>query len=122
MDGKIEQRVCIKFCVKLDKFTTETPEMLCEAFGEHSLSQTVVYEWHSRFKAGQVSAEDDKRPGRPSTTKTTENVEKIRELIHKDHRQTIQVLADTVWLSYEVCHETLTENLNMCRIATKFVP
>jgi hypothetical protein len=35
MDGKIEQRVCIKFCVKLGKSTTETIEMLREAFGEH---------------------------------------------------------------------------------------
>jgi hypothetical protein len=52
MDGKIEQRVCIKFCVKLSTCTTETLEMLHEAFGEHSLSQTADFEWHSRFKAG----------------------------------------------------------------------
>jgi hypothetical protein len=53
MDGKIE-RVCIKFCVKLSKSTTKTLEMLHEAFGEHSLSQAAVFEWHSCFKAGQV--------------------------------------------------------------------
>jgi hypothetical protein len=51
MDGKIEQRVCIKFCVKLGKSATETLEMLREAFGEHSLSRTTVFEWHSPFKA-----------------------------------------------------------------------
>jgi hypothetical protein len=51
MGDKIEQRVCIKFCVKLGKSATETLEMLHEAFGEHSLSQIVVLEWHSRFKA-----------------------------------------------------------------------
>jgi hypothetical protein len=39
MDGKIEQRICIKFCMMLGKSTTETPEMLHEVFGEHSLSQ-----------------------------------------------------------------------------------
>jgi hypothetical protein len=39
MDGKIEQHVCIKFCVKLSKSVTETFEMLHEAFGEHSLSR-----------------------------------------------------------------------------------
>jgi hypothetical protein len=33
---------------------TETLEMLREAFGEHSLSRTTVFEWHSRFKAAQV--------------------------------------------------------------------
>jgi hypothetical protein len=52
MDGKIEQCVCIKFCVKLNKPDTETLEMLCETYGEHSLSQTVVFEWHLCFKAG----------------------------------------------------------------------
>jgi hypothetical protein len=52
MDGKIEQCICIKFCVKLDKSTAETLEMLLEAFGEHSLSQTAVSEWCSHFKAG----------------------------------------------------------------------
>jgi hypothetical protein len=57
MDGKIEQCACIKFCVKLGKSASETPEMLRDAFGEHSLSHTVVSEWHSRFKAGPVSVE-----------------------------------------------------------------
>jgi hypothetical protein len=74
MDGKIEQRVCIKFCVKLSKFATETFEMLREDFGEHFLSRTEVSEWHVRFKAGRVSVEDDERSGRPSTSKTTEKV------------------------------------------------
>jgi hypothetical protein len=52
MDGKMEQHVCIKFYVMLDKSGTETLEMLHEAFGENSLSQTVIFEWHSCFKAG----------------------------------------------------------------------
>jgi hypothetical protein len=77
MDGKFEQRVCIKFCVKLGKSATETLEMLREAFGEHSLSRTAGFEWHSRFKAGRVPLEDTEHSGRPSTSKTAENVEKI---------------------------------------------
>jgi hypothetical protein len=63
MDGKVEQHVCIKFCVKLSKSTTKTLAILHEAFGEHSLSLTAVFIWHSRFKAGQVSVEDDERSG-----------------------------------------------------------
>jgi hypothetical protein len=45
--------------MKLSKTTTKTLKMLREAFGEHSLSRTAVFEWHSPFKAGQVSVEDD---------------------------------------------------------------
>jgi hypothetical protein len=50
IDGKIGQRVCIKFSVKLSKSAIENPEMLREAFGEHFLSPTVVFQWHSCFK------------------------------------------------------------------------
>jgi hypothetical protein len=61
MDGKLEQRVCITFCKKLGKSATEILEVLREAFGEHSLSWTADFEWHSHFKAVRVSVEDDER-------------------------------------------------------------
>jgi hypothetical protein len=77
MDGKIEHRVCIKLCVKLGKSSTVTHEMLCEAFGEHSLSRIVVFEWPLSFKTSRVSDEDDERSRRPCTSKMTENVETI---------------------------------------------
>jgi hypothetical protein len=70
MDGKIEQRVCIKFRLRLRKSATKTLQMLREAFGEYSLRRTAVFEWHSRFKAGRVSAKDNERSGRPSTSIT----------------------------------------------------
>jgi hypothetical protein len=67
--------------MKLSKSTTETTEILREAFEERSLSQTVVLEWHSHFKDSRVSVEDNKCSRWPSTSKTTENVEKIQELV-----------------------------------------
>jgi hypothetical protein len=54
---------------------TETPEMLHEALREHSLSQTIVFVWHSHFKGGQVSVADE-HSGSPSTS-MVENVEKF---------------------------------------------
>jgi hypothetical protein len=68
-----------------------------------------------------VSVENDKRSGWPSTNKMTENVEKIWKLIPKDCRWTIHKLTDTTGINYGVCQQILTENLNMCCIATKFV-
>jgi hypothetical protein len=50
MNGKIN--ICSKFCTKPGKSDTETLEMLQDAFGEHSLRQTVVFEWPSCFKGG----------------------------------------------------------------------
>jgi hypothetical protein len=42
-DGKIEQRIFLKFLVKLGKSATETLEMLHETFAEHSFSWTAVF-------------------------------------------------------------------------------
>lgn len=39
-----------------------------------------------RFKAGQVSAQDDEHLERPNTSKTPENVENFREPTHEDRR------------------------------------
>jgi hypothetical protein len=69
-----------------------------------------------------VSAEYDECSRRPSTSKTTENVQKIWQFIHEGHRQTIHELTNTTGISYRVCQESLTGNLNMVCIAAKFVP
>ena len=122
MNEKNEQRVCIKFCVKLGKSATETFDMLRQAFHDHALGRTQVFGWHARFKSGRESVEDDERSGRPVTSRTPENVNKISELIHEDRRQTINELSALVGIGYGVCQEILTEDLNMRRIAAKFVP
>jgi hypothetical protein len=87
--------------VKLSKSSTETHEMFREAFGEHSLSRTAVFEWHSRFKAGRVSVEDE-ASGRPSTSKTTKMFKELEVVVHEDRRRTIHELPDTVGVSYGV--------------------
>jgi hypothetical protein len=46
----------------------------------------------------------------------TENVEKTRELIHQDHHEQSQELADFIRIIYGAC-QILAENLNMHCIA-----
>jgi hypothetical protein len=41
---KMEQQACIEFSVKLDKFATETLQMLREAFRKYSSNRTAVLE------------------------------------------------------------------------------
>jgi hypothetical protein len=72
--AKIEQRVCIQFCVVFDKSATEALEMFREAFGVHSLTWIAGFEWYSRFKASRESVEDDRRSGRLNTNKKIANV------------------------------------------------
>ena len=81
-----EQRICVKFCVKIGKSVTETSEMMKIAFGEEATCSTQTYEWWKRFKEGRTSVDDDPRSGRPSTSKTDDNVEKVREVIRSNRR------------------------------------
>jgi len=47
-----EQRICIKFCFKLNKTAAETHRMLKEAFGEQALNQARTFEWFKCSKDG----------------------------------------------------------------------
>ncbi|XP_025160560.1 putative uncharacterized protein FLJ37770 [Harpegnathos saltator] len=70
---KIEQRIVVKFHMKLGKSATETYLLLKEVYGNECLSHARVFEWFKRF---QDSREDHSRLDRPSTSKTDENIEK----------------------------------------------
>jgi len=43
----LQQRVCIKFCVK-NGFNVKTLEMLGNCFGSDTPKKTAVYEWHEK--------------------------------------------------------------------------
>ena len=63
----VEQRVNVKFCVKLGKSATETYDLLKKVYGDECLSCTQVYEWFKRSKGGREEIGDHQRHGRPST-------------------------------------------------------
>ncbi|XP_025422876.1 protein GVQW3-like [Sipha flava] len=73
LDIKIEQRVNIKFLVKLKKTTAKSFRMLCEVYVEECLSRARVFEWHRRFCSEREDIEDDDRSGRPTTSSIKEN-------------------------------------------------
>jgi hypothetical protein len=45
LTAAMEQRVNIKFCVKVGKIPTETFEMLQTVYGDEALSRSSVLEW-----------------------------------------------------------------------------
>jgi len=65
MQENIEKRYAIKFCVKFNKSATETFASLTEAYGDATLSRTMVFNWHNAFKEGRENVENDSRSGRP---------------------------------------------------------
>ena len=95
-DEKHEQRINVKFLVKLKKNPTECYKLLKEAYGENSLSRARVFEWYKRFSEGRESTEDDQRPGRPVSVSTPQTVTKINEIVRGDRRMSIRMIAETV--------------------------
>ena len=65
-----EQRLCIKFCVRLGKTGSETFEMLKQAFGDSCMSRSRTFEWFGRFKNGRTSTANDDRSDRPTMATT----------------------------------------------------
>ncbi|UYV70749.1 hypothetical protein LAZ67_8000463 [Cordylochernes scorpioides] len=104
MEQKLKQRICIEFCVKLQISATDTFEMLNKAFPNNAPKRTTVFEWHSRFKAGRISIEDDPRQGRPTFQRTDENLEK-----------------DT-GISKTTIGRIVTEDLRLKKTPAKFIP
>lgn len=120
--GQMEQRVNLKFLVKLKKTATEAYAMLKEVYGNECLSRTQTFEWFKRFKEGRETTKDDRRPGRPSTSKTDENIDKIGKLIRADRRLTIRALAEMTGIGKESVRQILHESFNMRKVCAKMVP
>ena len=107
-----EQRICIKFCFKLNKTAAEKHRMLKEAFGEQAVSHAGIFEWFKRFKDSRESVEHDNHSDRPSTRTTPEMIARVREVILEDRRQTIHDVCNCVRLSYGSCQRILADELN----------
>jgi hypothetical protein len=107
--------VCIKFCVKLSKSATRTLEMLCEKSRQRFLidihiSRLFVYQMKTRIFKETMHQQNDRRCWKNLRS----HLWRLSPKIHK--------LTDTAGISCGIWQEILTENLNMCRIAAKFVP
>ena len=80
-----EQRVCIKvFFFKFGKTTTETYQLLQQAYGEDAMCRTQVFDWFHRFKEGRTSVESDPHSGRLSTSRNEEMIAKVRTIVRNN--------------------------------------
>lgn len=118
----MEQRINLKFLVRLGKTPSQALEMLQQAYGGNTMSRTRVFEWHKRFKDGREDVEDDSRSGRPLTSRTGANVERVKKLIHADSRLTVRMVASQLDMKKDSVWKIITENLGMRKVCAKMVP
>jgi hypothetical protein len=62
-DKNLEQRINVKFCVKICESGSETLALLTVACGEYVGKKSSVSEWHRRFREGREDVQDDPRSG-----------------------------------------------------------
>ncbi|XP_020918193.1 putative uncharacterized protein FLJ37770 isoform X1 [Sus scrofa] len=120
-DRYLEQRISIKFCVKLNKSASETHHLLKEAYGEEVMSRARVFDWHKRFKEGREDIRDDARSGRPVTHRTDENIRKVKDLVCSNRQLTVRMMAEELNLDKETVRLILKENLNMRKVSAKII-
>ena len=113
MQENIEQWYVIKFCVKLNKSATETFASLTQAYGDITLSRTMVFKWHKAFKEGPENVENDPLSGGPISSTNQENVEVVRAVMVKDRRLSVRMIAEETGLGKCAVHRILTDNLHM---------
>ena len=118
----IEQRINIKFCVKLGKTVTEILKMLRGVYGNSFMSRTRVFEWHKRFVEGREDVKDDLKSEKPCTSTTDTNIEKVRQFVRSDHRLTIRVIANEVGIDKKMVCTILVDTLGMRKVCAKMVP
>lgn len=88
---RLEQRICTKFCLKLEKSYAKTIEMMKTAFRDECMSKTQIKEWYKRFKDDSTSFDNNSCSKRPSTT-TPNNIECMRLAINGDRRLIVREL------------------------------
>ncbi|KAJ8941456.1 hypothetical protein NQ318_016896 [Aromia moschata] len=120
MQRSFEQRMAIKFSVKLEKSAAETIPMLKKAFGVDCLSDRQIFRWHKAFADGREDVNDENRAGRPSTSSSDDNVKRVRDLLNTD-RSIPETLDITKTIVHEIMSGSLVESSALfCSNTTRF--
>ena len=122
MTERVKQRYCIKFCQKLGDTQVETIQKIQQAFGNKALRPTQIKQWFKLFKDGRASVESDPCSGKPSTSQKKGVMDQVCKKVLEDRRLMVQEIVAEVGVSTGSVHSILTEDLNLQRVSTKFVP
>jgi hypothetical protein len=80
----------------MGKTTTETFQLIKQAYGDNALSCTLVFEWYARFRDGREDLEGDECSGQPAAVQTPDMIETVCELISTDRQMTLWMMAEEV--------------------------
>jgi len=120
-DKNMEQRINVKFCVKIGKSDSEMLALLKVAYGEYAMKKLSVFEWHRQFKEGREDVQDNPRSGQPKMQRTDANVDRVRTFVRSDRRLGKKVIAEELNMNRETVQQIVKEDLGMGKISAKMV-
>ena len=81
--------------------------------------------WWKRFQSGDRTfdnVDDKKRPGRPRSGCSADNIQDVKAVVDTDKRVTISQIQEQTGLTCGTVHKILKKDLQLSRVAAKFVP
>ena len=117
---KMDQRICIKFCVVgMRPRIPTTPIANDEATYLGPKQRLSVVQ--NVFR-GREDVNDEERTEHPSTSTQNKIINKVRKIVLTNRRITVREVAEVIHISISSCHSLFTNNLGIRRVAAKFVP
>ena len=95
---------------------------MLNTLGDQCPSYETVKNWTASFKRGKFSIEDDDRSGRPVSVSVHENIDAVHDMILSDRRIGLKRISEALNISYERVHHIVHVNLEMRKIAAKWIP
>lgn len=123
METRLEQRAVIKAFARAGETVHSTILKLQAAWPGHALSTPQIRLWFQCFKDDpNRGTKDCKHTGHHRSEQTVENQAKLEEQLQVEKRSTLRQLANSCSMSKTTVHRVLRQDMNMRKLAPKFVP
>jgi transposase len=117
-----EMRSVILFLNAGNMKPAEIHRQLCEVYGEHAMSDSVVRRWVRHCHERRENVHDDPRSGRPSVV-NEDLVHAVDEKIQENRQFTISSLSlHFPQISWSLLHEILSDKLCFRKLCSRWVP
>jgi len=117
-----EMRTVIGFLNAKNMKPAEIHRQVCDVYGEHAMSSSMVWRWVRLFNEGRDNVHDDPRSGRPSVV-NEDLVRAVDEKIRENRRFTITSLSlHFTQISRSLLHEIVSDELRFRKLCALWVP
>jgi transposase len=117
-----EMQSVIRFLNARNMKLAEIHHQLCEVYGEHAMSDSMVRRWVRHFNEGRENVHDDPWSGPPSVF-NEDLVRAVEEKIQENRQSTISSLSLYFpQISWLLLHEIMSDKLLYWKLCSRWVP